>query len=551
MSDYRVVQQVQVLALRGDKLEVGGYAYINGIDNTGSVKRLLFNRRSGGKPMSVDLPTKAQPDLDRSSPKGSPNCYSQGGFQTTEVPLGEVLPDGDYQLSFEVQAQDVTASAPLEVPDVKWWPYAKPSTTPTHSVIPCFRRKSIGVRIRKSGPLARAATRLSRGILELGYEAAILVIRRRWRLFFLYPLHRLVRRHLRAKHIWLMGERFDTAQDNGYWVYKYIRDNDLVPNCYYAIDKRSPDYQRVASLGNVIQHGSLRHSLYLLSCDKLINAYAGMRSMYTPDYLSVLQCHPEWDQSRKYFLRHGVMGLVRIRHTQDKNSLGLSLVVVSSQAEKDAFVQEYGYDDQDVAITGLARWDQLVSTGVGNTILFMPTWRVWVQSPEQLENSEYFKHCVSLLQNPELHRILEKYEYQLIFFPHYLTQRHMRQLPEFHPHIQVVRQGEETVQSLLIRSDLLITDYSSVSFEFSYMNKPVIFYQFDSDQYFTRHYQPGLVTQDKLFGELAKDESQVVAGVVKFAEKDEQFMQMAENNPYVFKAPGQHTRLNYEAVLSR
>lgn len=39
------------------------------------------------------------------------------------------------------------------------------------------------------------------------------------------------------------------------------------------------------------------------------------------------------------------------------------------------------------------------------------------------------------------------------------------------------------VQQLLKESLLLITDYSSVFFDMMYMNKPVIFYQFDENQY--------------------------------------------------------------------
>ena len=45
--------------------------------------------------------------------------------------------------------------------------------------------------------------------------------------------------------------------------------------------------------------------------------------------------------------------------------------------------------------------------------------------------------------------------------------------------INYIELGDKTVQELLVEHDLLITDYSSVSFDFSYMKKPVIFYHFD------------------------------------------------------------------------
>ena len=50
---------------------------------------------------------------------------------------------------------------------------------------------------------------------------------------------------------------------------------------------------------------------------------------------------------------------------------------------------------------------------------------------------------------------------------------------------------EYDVQELLINSCLLITDYSSVSFDFAYMEKPVIYYQFDYEKFRKGHYEEG------------------------------------------------------------
>lgn len=72
--------------------------------------------------------------------------------------------------------------------------------------------------------------------------------------------------------------------------------------------------------------------------------------------------------------------------------------------------------------------------------------------------------------------MLEEKDMTLTFFPHYQTQKLGAETPVFHERIKVLKQGEETVQSLLKRHRLLITDYSTVSFDFAYMNKPVIFF---------------------------------------------------------------------------
>ena len=49
--------------------------------------------------------------------------------------------------------------------------------------------------------------------------------------------------------------------------------------------------------------------------------------------------------------------------------------------------------------------------------------------------------------------------------------------------VRMVSQGEVDVQQLLKQSALLITDYSSVGWDFSFLDKPVIFFQFDRNRW--------------------------------------------------------------------
>ena len=50
-------------------------------------------------------------------------------------------------------------------------------------------------------------------------------------------------------------------------------------------------------------------------------------------------------------------------------------------------------------------------------------------------------------------------------------------------YVTSIKQGDIDVQKLIKESKLMITDYSSVAFDFSFLNKPVIYYQFDRNEF--------------------------------------------------------------------
>ncbi|QKE75017.1 glycosyltransferase [Arthrobacter citreus] len=547
---FNLYQKIEILSLREDRLQVGGFAFIEEINNDDSIKEIQFTNKSNGQVITVTLETLERSDLSYLFSKNSIN-YNDGGYKTTTIELSEILPDGDYEVSISVTVEDITIKKPLHIFYFSTKANSKPATTKTHSIVPYFPKKNLHIRIKKTGLLGRLKTKIQKSFRDLVYEFGLLVLRREWKSFLIFFLYRLTNRHYRNKHIWLIGERKDTAQDNSYHLFKYIQKNNLRENCYYLIDKNAKDYEHIKEFGNIVQYGSIKHTLYLLTCDKTINAYSERANMYTHEYLQVLKCHPEWQQNQKILIQHGVIGVSRVNHVLNKNRMGYSLFIVSSDFEKDHIVNEFGYAENEVAVTGLARWDALENTGNGKTILIMPTWRNWNKSTQQLMNSEYFNRYLSLLSNPDLHQILEDNDLNIIFYPHYQTQVYMKDVPDFHKRIKVIRQGEETVQSLLKRSDLLITDYSTVSFDFSYMEKPVIFYQFDYKRFYYEHYNQGPITQELLFGEVVLEEEQVLNGIKKFANKDQQFLENTVENPFVIKTSKQHAKLNYEAIANR
>lgn len=83
--------------------------------------------------------------------------------------------------------------------------------------------------------------------------------------------------------------------------------------------------------------------------------------------------------------------------------------------------------------------------------------------------------------------------------------------------IRVVKQGERPVQDLLNECLVLITDYSTVSFDVAYLEKPVIFYQFDYTEFYSKHYNEGPINhKQQLFGPVVENEREVIVNLDNF-----------------------------------
>ena len=57
------------------------------------------------------------------------------------------------------------------------------------------------------------------------------------------------------------------------------------------------------------------------------------------------------------------------------------------------------------------------------------------------------------------------------------------------PKITVASAETHDMQELMKSAEMMITDYSSVYFDMFYMKKPVVFYQFDEEEFRSFHYE--------------------------------------------------------------
>ena len=218
-------------------------------------------------------------------------------------------------------------------------------------------------------------------------------------------------------------------------------------------------------------------------------------------------------------MQHGV---IRDYTGYVSDNYRLKLFVTSAYKE-DIFIKEnYGYDEKVINLLGLARHDNLIrniNKYDEKIILIMPTWRKYLAniSEDEFKKSDYYLNWSNILSNKKLLETLEKYDKKIIFYPHREMQRFVHLFTSSSNRIIIADIKNYDVQELLIKASLMITDYSSVFFDFAYMKKPVIWYLFDEDIYHEGHHCKGYFKESESgLGEISKSEEQIVLLINKY-----------------------------------
>ncbi len=303
--------------------------------------------------------------------------------------------------------------------------------------------------------------------------------------FAIYPFCKLF---YGKKVNWLICERDDEAQDNGYIFLKYIKENHPEINPIYLVKKGTPGYDNASKVGQVVQFGSLKHFLLAIGCPVKISTQ--------------LFGYAPWVQLKTYYRRNKTHDVhVFLQHGVTKNlheglfgttCRSLKLFVCGTKPEYDAIFNTFNYGNNVPQYTGFARYDNLLDYSLKNQLLFMPTWRADLVglSDNQFLASDFYLKWTELLSDKQLISYCKSNDLIIKFYLHHSFKNYSH-LFKSNGVVKIINYGDETVQSLLKESKLLVTDFSSVYFDFAFMKKPIIFFQFDESTFYDEHYAKG------------------------------------------------------------
>ena len=289
------------------------------------------------------------------------------------------------------------------------------------------------------------------------------------------------------REIWLISDRANKADDNGEALFLHLQKHPQKKvHPVFVIRRDSPDYARLAQLGAVTDFQSHKHKILFLLAKKNISSHADEfvinpfeRAELFAAYRGMLT------QQRYVFLQHGVTqnDLTDWLNRYKKN---IALFVAATAAEHESLLRlPYFYTEQKVKLLGFPRYDRLYRDE-RRCITLMPTWRQHLTvalgggqrapGPDFAE-SEYFQFYNQLISHPALLDCAQKHGYTLRFLPHPTIVPAM-ELFAHDPRVTFLT-GKEAYREIFAQSELVLTDYSSVAFDFAYLRKPVVYSQFD------------------------------------------------------------------------
>ena len=337
------------------------------------------------------------------------------------------------------------------------------------------------------------------------------------------------------REIWIINDKKTQAGDNGEYFFRYLigkkqRNIDI----YFSILKNSTDFDRLKKIGNVLDLNSQQYLNIFIIADKLISSEPNI--LVDRPFSKDIKYIRDLLHFKFIFINNGIIkddlskNLHRIRSNID-------LFAISTIREFNSlFFYNYGYKNSSILFSGMPRFDDFeyynlinnkgrINKTIKKIILIIPDSRLYIQGNEDNSHftniysnsfklTEYFIFYNNLINDKILLNIMELYNYTGIFC---LNPYFSAQWIDFKKNKLFEINNVCDLHRLIIEGSILITDYSNIFLDFGYLKKPIIYTQFDYEEYRKLQYPEGYFKyKNDGFGPICKNINQTVDSIIGY-----------------------------------
>ena len=345
--------------------------------------------------------------------------------------------------------------------------------------------------------------------------------------FFLRQLIVLLKL-FKNKPLWLFSDRVNLADDNGIALFDYVYNTYPTINSIFAISNNHKELN-TKYRGRVIKFFSLKYKICFLLSDYVLSSSG--EEYATNPFGGHFEPYKDLINDVKIvFLQHGIayndLSLIYNRYNTN-----FYKILTSSARERQSFLLEnYGYSEDNVCLTGLPRFD-LLKNNPKKIITIMFTWRKELMDYDKEKQcfivkknfviSDYYKNIEKLVKDERLRAKLSEKKYNLNLMLHPLLENSRSLFLKLTDSFFSVNENKSFNQ-IFEESSLLITDYSSSVFDFAYLEKPILYFQPDKTQFYSKHTvkEGFFLTEDDGFGEVEKNLDDLIERIIEYIDHD-------------------------------
>lgn len=340
------------------------------------------------------------------------------------------------------------------------------------------------------------------------------------------------KRHGRTQR-WLISDRVTRADDNGEAFFRYLqKSGDRHVDATFVISADSPDYEAMKQIGKVVPFGSYSHKQALIEADMFISSSADETVLEpfgdaAPYLKGLCTC-------KRVFLQHGVTK-DDISNWIMRPNKNLWRIVACAHRERESFCKgNYQYPEETILLTGFPRHDRLLGDAAGTTpsrrIYLMPTWRKNLAGANvpgtdmpaanpQFEESSFYRFYQSFISDVRLDDLLREFDCEMSFVLH---PSFMSEADKFTGTDRVTVATSCNYHEAFLDAACIVTDYSSVVFDFAMLKRPIAYIQFDKEDFFKAHtYTEGYFSyEEDGFGRVCNDAEGLLEELRTILERD-------------------------------
>ncbi|MDD6620059.1 MAG: CDP-glycerol glycerophosphotransferase family protein [Eubacteriales bacterium] len=291
----------------------------------------------------------------------------------------------------------------------------------------------------------------------------------------------LSKKDIVPNRVTFMSGRRDEIGGNPLFVYNLLKDRDDI------------DF-RFLMFSDPAGHSRIKNIV------KFLRLYATSRVVIVDDYFRLLNLVDKREGVKLFQLWHAcgafkTFGFTRLGKKggpkqTDPNHRMYDYAIVSSQEIAKHYAEGFGLSDENVVATGIPRTDIFMDKEYADNIR-----NGFYERYPQLENKKIMLFAPTFRGNGQMSAFyptsafspVEVYEqlkgeYAIIIKLHPFCQERF-EIPEEYKDVIIDLSDDDELNDLLFVTDLLVTDYSSVVFEASLLNIPMMFYAFDLYDY--------------------------------------------------------------------